>query len=141
VTEAESDPEVFTLQVRLADIFGDNGMISVIICRPAEAGVWEIDTWLMSCRVLGRKVEHMVLREILQHARVAGIRKLVGVFRPTDRNKLVVDHYAKLGFTKVAEEDSGVTRWEVLVDGARPENAPMTVISQGFATEREKLPA
>ena len=53
VVKAESDPEVFTLQVRLADIFGDNGMISVVICRPSQPGVWEIDTWLMSCRVLG----------------------------------------------------------------------------------------
>ena len=139
VAEAENDPEVFTLQVRLADIFGDNGMISVVICRPAEAGVWEIDTWLMSCRVLGRKVEHMVLREILEHARAAGIRKLIGYYRPTDRNKLVVDHYAKLGFTKVAEEDSGATRWELLVEGAEPESAPMKVVSQGFATYREKL--
>ena len=50
VAEAENDPQVFTLQVRLADIFGDNGMISVVICRPAGATVWEIDTWLMSCR-------------------------------------------------------------------------------------------
>ena len=57
VTDAENDPEVFTLQVRLADIFGDNGMISVVVCRPGERPVWEIDTWLMSCRVLGRKVE------------------------------------------------------------------------------------
>ena len=38
VAEAENDPSVFTLQVRLADIFGDNGMISVVICRPGEAG-------------------------------------------------------------------------------------------------------
>jgi FkbH-like protein len=91
VTEAEYDPEVFTLQVRLADIFGDNGMISVVICRPGEAGVWEIDTWLMSCRVLGRKVEHMVLREILAHARAAGVHTVTGSYRPTDRNKLVVD--------------------------------------------------
>ena len=45
--------------------FGDNGMISVVICRPGAECVWEIDTWLMSCRVLGRKVEHMVLGEIL----------------------------------------------------------------------------
>ena len=35
-------------------------MISVVICRPGEPGMWDIDTWLMSCRVLGRKVEHMV---------------------------------------------------------------------------------
>jgi FkbH-like protein len=104
---------VFTLQVRLADIFGDNGMISVVICRPAGPGVWDIDTWLMSCRVLGRKVEHMVLREILDHARVAGVHTITGAYRPTDRNKLVVDHYAKLGFAKVAEEPSGLTDWEL----------------------------
>lgn len=138
---AESDPEVFTLQVRLADTFGDNGMISVIICRPGEVGIWEIDTWLMSCRVLGRKVEHMVLREILFHARAQGITRLQGVYKPTDRNKLVVDHYAKLGFTKTAEDDSGLTRWELLVEGADPEQAPMEVVSYGFALNEETLPA
>jgi FkbH-like protein len=129
VAEAESDPNVFTLQVRLADIFGDNGMISVVICRPGAAGEWQIDTWLMSCRVLGRRVEHMVLREVLQHARAAGMRKLIGTYRPTERNKLVVDHYSNLGFTKTGEQDSGLTRWELLVDEAQPENAPMTVVS------------
>jgi FkbH-like protein len=139
VAEAQSDPEVFTLQVRLGDIFGDNGMISVIICRACESGVWEIDTWLMSCRVLGRKVEHMVLREILQHARAAGIHKLVGIYLPTDRNKLVLDHYGKLGFTRVSEDESGQTRWELLVEGAEVEQAPMTVISQSFVVAKERL--
>jgi FkbH-like protein len=133
VSAAEDDPEVFTLQVRLADIFGDNGMISVVIARPGEPGVWEIDTWLMSCRVLGRKVEHMVLREMLEHARAAGIEKLVGTYIPSDRNKLVVDHYEKLGFIKVDDDGSGLTRWEMLVQGANPDSAPMTVVSQGFA--------
>jgi FkbH-like protein len=133
VAAAENAPDVFTLQVRLADIFGDNGMISVVICRLVECGVWDIDTWLMSCRVLGRKVEHMVLREILAHARASGVRKLAGVFVPTDHNKLVVDHYAKLGFTKIHEDDSGLTRWELLVEEADPEIAPMEVVSQGFS--------
>jgi FkbH-like protein len=137
VIEAESDPEVFTLQVRLADIFGDNGMISVVICRPAAAGSWEIDTWLMSCRVLGRKVEHMVLREVLEHARTAGITKLVGIYLPTDRNKLVVEHYAKLGFSKVSEAASGMTEWELDVADANLDAAPMTVISRGFTEAAE----
>jgi len=113
----------------------------VVICRPGEAGVWEIDTWLMSCRVLGRKVEHMVLHEILKHARAAGVHKLAGMYKPTDRNKLVVDHYAKLGFTKLSEEESGLTRWALLVEGAEPESAPMKVVSQGFAAAPERLPA
>ena len=139
VTAAENDPEVFTLQVRLVDVFGDNGMISVVICRPGEAGAWDIDTWLMSCRVLGRKVEHMVLREILEHARAARVHKLTGAYRPTDRNKLVIDHYAKLGFTKIWEEESGLTRWELFVKEADPESAPMKVVSHGFAAEGRSL--
>ena len=94
-------PTCFTLQVRLADIFGDNGMISVIICRHGEPGLWEIDTWLMSCRVLGRGVEPMVLREILAEARARGIDTLLGVYRPTTRNGMVSDHYKKLGFDAV----------------------------------------
>jgi len=139
VKAAEDDPEVFTLQVRLADIFGDNGMISVIICRLAAEGKWDIDTWLMSCRVLGRKVEHMVLREILKHARAAGIHTITGTYRPTDRNQLVVDHYAKLGFTQSGGDDSGLTRWELPVEGTEPESAPMKVVSHGFAPRETSL--
>jgi predicted enzyme involved in methoxymalonyl-ACP biosynthesis len=80
----------------------------------------------------------MVLREILEHARAAGVHRLSGIYRPTDRNKLVVDHYEKLGFTKVEEEASGLTRWELPVEGAAPESAPMKVVSQGFADAKEK---
>ncbi len=145
VIEAENASGVFTLQVRLADIFGDNGMISVVICRtmPLETGqsaIWEIDTWLMSCRVLGRRVEHMVLREVLEHAQAAGIEKIIAAYRPTDRNKLVVDHYAKLGFTKIGEDGSGLTRWELMVEGPRPEPAPMKVVSTGFAAVEKPEP-
>jgi FkbH-like protein len=135
ILAVELDPTVFTLQVRLADIFGDNGMISVVICRPAGNETWEIDTWLMSCRVLGRKVEHMVLRKIVEHARAAGIHKLIGTYRPTERNKLVVDHYAKLGFTMAREEESGMTQWELLVESTLDWDAlPMNVVSTGFTS-------
>ena len=85
------------------------------------------------------KVEHMVLREILDHARAGGAHKLSGTYRPTDRNKLVIDHYEKLGFTKVEEDASGLTRWELSVEGAPPESAPMKVVSQGFREAKEKL--
>ena len=132
IAALEQDPDVFTLQVRLADTFGDNGMISVVICRPAEDGVWEIDTWLMSCRVLGRRVEHMVLRQVLEHARAAGVRTLRGSYRPTERNRLVIDHYARLGFTQTGEQPSGATEWELAVADAEPESAPMQVVSVGF---------
>jgi FkbH-like protein len=140
VAEAQNDPDVFTLQVRLTDIFGDNGMISVVICRGAGDSQWEIDTWLMSCRVLGRKVENVVLREIREHARAAGIYKLIGIYRPTDRNKLVADHYAKLGFNKTGEDTSGATHWELVVNDADQASAPMKIVSKGFAGKPNKSP-
>jgi len=141
VAEAEEQPDVFTLQVRLADIFGDNGMISVVICRPGGPGVWEFDTWLMSCRVLGRRVENMVLREVLRHARLAGVTTLRGVYRPTEKNQMVAGHYAKLGFLKIDEEESGVTWWRLPVDGPEPEAAPMKVVSTGFRAAQETVEA
>jgi FkbH-like protein len=141
IAAAENDSSMFTLQVRLADKFGDNGMISVIICKRVDIDDWEIDTWLMSCRVLGRKVESTVLREIIEHARAAGIRRLVGVFRPSERNGMVVDHYAKLGFDKMAVDPSGESRWVFSVDNSAPDPAPMKVISKGFGKSREHLSA
>lgn len=132
VAEIERDPNCFTLQVRLSDIFGDNGMINVVICRRVSGDEWDIDTWLMSCRVLGRRVENMVLQEILEHARRHGIRKLIGTYRPTERNALVEQHYFKLGFTQTARESDGTTIWELSVDNASADGAPMAVRSVGF---------
>jgi FkbH-like protein len=132
VAAAENDSRCFTLQVRLADAFGDNGMISVVICRPRAESEWEIDTWLMSCRVLGRRVEQMVLLQILEHAKRAGVHTLIGIYRPTDRNKLVEDHYAKLGFKQLKVQEGNDTVWELNVDTAEVQTAPMKVRTIGF---------
>jgi FkbH-like protein len=132
VAAAESDPDCFTMQVRLSDAFGDNGMISVVICRPKSPAAWEIDTWLMSCRVLGRRVEQMVLKQIISHAVARGVHRLVGVYKPTDRNKLVEHHYSKLGFSSIGPGDDGSTLWELDADNAVIEDAAMTVHSVGF---------
>jgi hypothetical protein len=51
---------------------------------------------------------------------------------------LVVDHYAKLGFSKTAEDVVGLTRWELLVDCAIQESVPMRLVSQGFLPVRER---
>ena len=130
LAELEQDPDCFTLQVRLIDTFGDNGMISTIICRRAGDD-WEIDTWLMSCRVLGRGVEDMVLRELLQHARARGVRRLIGVYLPTERNAMVQDHYKKLGFTQTGRTPNGTTTWELGAD-AVARQAPMQVRREGL---------
>jgi FkbH-like protein len=136
VAAVQRDPEAFTLQVRLADAFGDNGMVSVVICR-REQDDWAIDTWLMSCRVLGRKVEVAVLQELLAQAQARGVRRLVGRYLPTERNKLVEDHYAKLGFTMLSRQSSGESSWALQVDSATTVNLPITVRREGFATSGE----
>ncbi len=135
IEEVERASDCFTLQVRLSDTFGDNGMISVIICRARE-DAWEIDTWLMSCRVLGRGVEDMVLREILQHARERGVARLIGVYRPTERNGMVREHYAKLGFSRLGSDPDGTTRWELGADAIARE-APMRVRREGLELAAE----
>jgi FkbH-like protein len=127
-----ADPEVFTLQVRLTDTVGDNGMISVIVCRKDAQDTWTIDTWLMSCRVLGRRVEQMVLREIGRHAALVGVRRLIGEYLPTDRNMMVKDLYGKLGFTQILEEQNGATRWELQLP-VDIKAAPMHIVRRGFA--------
>jgi len=132
VALAEADPACFTLQVRLVDSFGDNGMISVVICRQTDAATWEFDTWLMSCRVLGRRVQNAVLRQVLEHAESRGITRLVGVYRPTEKNKLVEDHYASLGFSETGRDPDGSTHWELIVKDAKVQAAPMLVRQIGF---------
>lgn len=95
------DSSVVTLQVRLSDRFGDNGLISVIVARPDSSWPNEallIDTWLMSCRVLGRGVEQAVLEVLTRLSRAAGAQVLIGEHIPTSKNGLVAEHYPKLGF-------------------------------------------
>ncbi len=123
----ETDPQIFTRQVRLADTFGDNGMISVIICKKHQTQ-WEIDTWLMSCRVLGRRVEEAVLQDMITHALAAKVETLIGEYRPSDRNIIVQQHYEKLGFTKI-QEANDAEYWQLTLKDYVFKDLPMSYVS------------
>ena len=125
IEKIEKDQNIFTRQIRLKDIFGDQGMISVIICKKNK-DFWEIDTWLMSCRVLGRKVELAVLYDIVTNARESGASKLVGIYIPSARNAMVKKHYEKLGF-KRSSNNSEVESWELDIINYSFEQIPITV--------------
>jgi FkbH-like protein len=112
VAAMQSAPDLETLQIRLRDLFGDNGMISVVICRK-QASHWDIDAWIMSCRVLGRGVEQAVLNLLAARAKAAGAVELRGSYLPTAKNGLVKDHYLKLGFAQSAAEAGGATSWSL----------------------------
>ena len=115
-----------TLQVRLIDRFGDNGMISVVVCR-ADGADWLIDTWLMSCRVLNRSLEQTMLNHLVSRAREAGARALIGEYLRTDRNGMVKDHYARLGFTPLEVEDHR-SLWRLEIDSFVPVGTPIEVV-------------
>jgi FkbH-like protein len=102
-----ADPQSFGLQIRLLDRFGDNGIIAIVIGRTTAPGTVTIDTWLMSCRVLGRGVERTTLNLVAEQARALGATRLVGAYIPTKKNGMVRDHYSKLGFSVLSQADDG----------------------------------
>jgi FkbH-like protein len=93
---------VFSLQ----DRYGDYGIIGLLFCVPgAGAASWDIDTWLMSCRVLRRDVEKFMLDCLVDAARAAGIANIRGRYLRTEKNAQVVDLFASLGFETVSRTD------------------------------------
>jgi FkbH-like protein len=99
----------YTSTTRLDDRFGSNGLISVVIGH-IDSGVLDIDIWLMSCRVLKRGVEILEMERLLMFCRERGVNRIIGHYRPTEKNKLVADHYRQLGFIELAGEPGG-TSW------------------------------
>jgi len=88
---------------QLADRMGEYGLVGLIFCRLGSPDQWEVDTWLMSCRVLGRQMENFMFDRLIETAQARRIKEILGVFRPTAKNGLVKDHYDRLGFEKVSE--------------------------------------
>jgi FkbH-like protein len=99
---------------QMSDRMGSYGLIGVLFCRPADSGAWEIDTWLMSCRTLGRQMEKFMFDRLVEAAVERRIRRIVGVYRPTAKNGLVKELYDQLGFRRVSETDEAV-RYELEV--------------------------
>lgn len=117
-------PGAVGLTIRLADKFGDYGLVSVILAvtDKRDASTLVIDSWLMSCRAIARTLEHAFFNYLLDRARQLGYRRLVGEYVPTSKNSLVENHYAGLGFDAVQTPANGTGRWYEL-DLSRAEPA------------------
>ncbi len=97
--------------LRASDRFGDSGIVGVAIAVPADTQ-WEIDTLLLSCRVIGRTIETAFVAAIAEDARRAGAERVTGSFRPTDKNAPARAFYREHGFACTADEDEE-SRWEL----------------------------
>jgi FkbH-like protein len=120
-----------TLYGRLADKFGDNGLVTIVAGRVVEDEL-DLVLWLMSCRVLKRDLERLMLDEIAARAAARGLKALRGTYAPTAKNALVADHYELLGFELVDRGDSGGTVWRLsLVDPYLPRNTHIAEVARG----------
>jgi FkbH-like protein len=120
------DPEAFGICLRLLDRFGDNGIISIVIGKRVADAVL-LDTWLMSCRVLGRQVEQATLNVVSEEARRLGVRRIVGEYHPTAKNSMVKDLYPKLGFASLAEDAADHGKYALMLDDFVPIKTHITI--------------
>ena len=87
--------DVWAIQVN--DRFGDYGIVGVAIVEHGD-NAWTVDTFLMSCRVLGRGVETAFLSAIADDAVTRGATRLLGRYDPTRKNGQVATFYPEHGF-------------------------------------------
>lgn len=112
-----NNPNCVHLYLRLRDRFVDHGLVALIIALQ-EGKCLNIDTWLMSCRVIGRTVEATVLAHLCQQAEQRGCTSLRGTYIPTEKNSMAEQAYATLGFDLVSRNEECTTwGYDVLAKG------------------------
>jgi len=110
ILQLGEDKNALTLAVSLSDKFGDHGLISMLVGRKQDEQTLFIEHWCMSCRVLKRGVEQMMIEALAQKAREAGFERVIGEYLATNKNGIVRDLYLQLYFQPM--EDG---RWEMEV--------------------------
>ena len=111
LSEMLANPSWNVYTIAVTDRFGDNGIVGVVITH-LQNQISVIDTFLLSCRVIGRTVETALLAMVAARAAEAGARKLTGQFIPTKKNAPCKDFYKQHGFACVEEKD-GTSVWEL----------------------------
>jgi FkbH-like protein len=110
ISQLTNLPSALTLQFRLLDRIGDNGLVSTMILRPASdhEGALDIENWVMSCRVFGRQLELEAMNIVVEAARRRGARSLIADYIATPKNAVISGLFRSLGFS--------------LLNGAAPNN-------------------
>jgi len=85
---------------QVEDKFGDNGVTGAFIVQSDGSKEWILDTFLLSCRVMGREVEKSILGYIIKKAKESGIEKIKAQFIPTQKNKPIENFLPDCGFKK-----------------------------------------
>ncbi len=110
------DERYVTLYLRLRDRFADHGLVALMIAEQREH-VLDIDTWLMSCRVIGRTVENKLLAQLCEIASARGCNEVRGTLIPSEKNVVVRDLFERLGFERLSVEEDGRSSWTYDITG------------------------
>lgn len=110
LAERAKDPDWVLTTVNVCDRFGDNGIVGFMMAR-FDSGVLDIETFLLSCRVIGRNVETAMLAYLCQRASHRGIHLLQGRVVPTAKNAPSQDLFSRHAFQKAKEMESGEMSW------------------------------
>ena len=108
------DDTYIRLYGKLVDIFGDNGVISILIGK-IKKNELHIELLVMSCRVLKRKMEYAMIDELVKRCKKNKIEKIYGYYYPTAKNKLVLELYDNLGFKLDNEDSEGNKTYSLVV--------------------------
>jgi len=121
IKSIRNDGKHFTLYGKLSDLFGDNGVVSLVI-GDIKGEELDITLWLMSCRVLKRDMEFAMMDELMSICKEHGIKLVNGYYYPTAKNAMVKDFYNQFGFKKIEEDDKGNAKWQILVSDYEMKN-------------------
>lgn len=121
IEQMAADEKYITLYGKLADKFGDNGVVSVVIAEK-NGDCAHIRLWLMSCRVLKRDMELAMLDGLAERCLAEGISTLYGYYYPTAKNNMVREFYGQLGFERISEDEAGNTGWKLSLTGYENKN-------------------
>ena len=91
----------------LEDRFGNYGVISALIAVPRRENEYVIDSWVMSCRVIGRRAEQAMMEHVLSELREIGVKWVIGEYVATGKNALVANLYREFGFIAVSSTREG----------------------------------
>ena len=99
ISSFSNDKNKIVEGIEVSDKFGNNGITGVYIIEKTDSE-WIIDTFLLSCRVMGRGVEDIMLGQIIERAKQENVKKIKGKFIPTAKNKPAENFYKEFNFRK-----------------------------------------
>ncbi|MBI3506493.1 MAG: HAD-IIIC family phosphatase [Proteobacteria bacterium] len=105
------------LTLSLADRFGDQGIVGLAIALPERDGGAHVDSFLMSCRALGRGAEETLWASLCRRLAEAGVSRLSAEYLPTPKNAQCADLFDRLGMVRLPGDDTA-RRYAMTLPGA-----------------------